>query len=63
MTDKVVDFSKALEERKFKEKESRLDAMRAAFAAARKEAEAKKITAKPTRLSKKKRRKKRGKKS
>ena len=64
MNDKVIDISKALEERKFKAKELRLDEMKAAFAAARKEAAANKIAAvRPKSKAQKSRRKKQGKKS
>jgi hypothetical protein len=64
MTSKVVDISKALEQRKFEAKESRLVAMKAAFAASREEAAASKLSAlQPTRKTQKSRNKKRGKKS
>lgn len=45
MTNKVIDISKALEQRKFDAKESRLTEMKAAFAASRKEAAASNVSA------------------
>lgn len=63
MNEKVIDISKALEERQFKAKETRLEEMKAAFAAARKEAAASKTnTARLKAKTQKNRRKKQGKK-
>lgn len=64
MTSKVIDISKALEQRKFDAKESRLAEMKAAFAASREEAAASKVGAlKPKHKKPNSRSKKKGKKS